>query len=181
MLLQLVPLAIAAALSTVTITATIFILIAESRRRSGLAFAVGTVIGTFAAVAIATVASQALPGRPRHHDALVAKLLFTIGLAMVVLGVVTLARRHRPRPTQQPGWINGLASLGAVPVLGVGLALNLRPKSLLLAAAAGLAISGAHLHFDDVVVLTLFYTALATCTVVAPIVATMLLPGRLVP
>ena len=180
-LLQLVPLAIAAALSTITITVTIFILIAESRNRSGSAFAVGTVLGTFTLVTIATVASQALPGRPRQHDALVEKLLVTVGIAMVLMGVVTLLRRHRPKPAKQAGWIHGLASVGTVPVLGVGLALNLRPKSLLLAAAAGLGISGARLRFEDNLVLTIFYTALATCTVVVPIVATMLMPGRVVP
>ncbi len=180
-LLQLVPLAIAAALSTITITVTIFILIAESRDRSGSAFAVGTVLGTFAVVTIATVAGQALPGRPRQHDVLVGKLLVTVGIAMVLMGVVTLARRHRPRPARRAGWTDGLASMGTVPVLGVGLALNLRPKSLLLATAAGLGISGARLRLEDNLVLAIFYTALATCTVVAPIVATMLLPGRLVP
>lgn len=179
--LELLPLVLAAALSTVTITATIFILISESRNRSGFAFAVGTIVGTFAAVTIATVASQALPGRARHHDALVEKLLVTVGIAMVLLGAVALARRHRPKPARQAGWLDGIASLGTVPVLGVGLALNLRPKSLLLATAAGLAISGAHLHVEDNFVLILFYTTLATCTVVAPIVATILLPDRLVP
>ena len=56
-LLQLVTLALAAALSTVPIAATIFILLSASRNRSGLAFLSGTVLGTFAALTLATVAS----------------------------------------------------------------------------------------------------------------------------
>ena len=61
-LLQLLPLALAAALSSVPITATIFILLSESRSRSGLAFLAGTVLGTFAALMLATVAG---PGSSR--------------------------------------------------------------------------------------------------------------------
>jgi hypothetical protein len=42
-LLQLIPLGLAAALSSVPITATIFILLSESRSRSGVGFLAGTV------------------------------------------------------------------------------------------------------------------------------------------
>ena len=66
-------------------------------------------------------------------------------------------------------------------MLGIGLALNLRPKAMLLAAAAGLAISGADLLFHDNLVLVVLYTAIATCTVVVPIVATILFPRRMEP
>src|SRR3954465_5598186 len=94
-LLQLIPLGVAAALGSVPITATIFVLLSESRTRSGLAFLAGTVLGTFAAVTLATVAGQALPGRPRQHEDLIGKLEVLVGVAMALLGVVTLLRRDR--------------------------------------------------------------------------------------
>jgi hypothetical protein len=180
-LVQLVPLALAAALSSVPITATIFILLSDSRTRSGLAFLAGTVFGTFAAITLATVVGQALPGRSRQHEALVGKLEVVVGVAMVLLGVVTLARRNRRGGGGGPGWLHGIGSVGTVPVLGIGLALNLRPKALLLAAAAGLAISGAHLRSDENLVLVVLYTAIATCTVVIPIVVTLLFPRQMEP
>lgn len=180
-LVQLVPLALAAALSSVPITATIFILLSDSRTRSGLAFLAGTTFGTFAALTLATVAGQALPGRTRQHEALVGRLEVVVGLAMVLLGVVTLARRKRRGGGGRPGWLDGIGSVGTVPVLGIGLALNLRPKALLLAAAAGLAISGAHLQSDENLVLLILYTAIATCTVVIPIVVTLLFPQEMEP
>ena len=181
-LVQLLPLALAAALSSVPISATIFILLSDSRTRSGLAFLAGTVFGTFAALTLATVAGQALPGRSRQHEALVSKLEVVVGVAMVLLGVVTLARRNRRGGGGGgPGWLHGIGSVGTVPVLGIGLALNLRPKALLLAAAAGLAISGAHLRSDENLVLVVSYTALATCTVVIPIVVTLLFPQQMEP
>jgi hypothetical protein len=180
-LLQLVPLALAAALSSVPITATIFILLSENRARPGLAFLAGTVIGTFAALSLATVAGQALPGRPHHHEVLVERLEVVVGTAMVVLGVATLARQPRAGKREGNRWLDGIASFGVLPVLGIGLALNLRPKAVLLVAAAGLAISGQHLAFEENLALVVLYTAVATCTVVLPIVATILFPTRMEP
>ena len=48
-------------------------------------------------------------------------------------------------------------------------------------AAAGLAISRAHLSLEEGAVLVLVYTAVATCTVVVPIVLTILLPHMMEP
>jgi len=180
-LVQLVPLALAAALSSVPITATIFILLSESRTSSGFAFLAGTVLGTFAALTLATVAGQALPGRPRQHADLVEGLEVVLGIVMVLLGVMTLAHRTRARGGRVPGWLDGIGSVGTVPVFGIGLALNLRPKSLLLAAAAGLSISGANLPADENLVLVVLYTAIASCTVVVPIVVTVLFPRQMEP
>src|SRR6187551_2753954 len=118
-LLQLLPLALAAALSSVPITATTFILLSGSRGRSGLAFLSGTVLGTLAAVSLATVVSQALPGRSRQHDALVGKLEVVIGMAIVLLGIYTLARRNRGGGGSGPGWLDGIGSFGVVPVFGL--------------------------------------------------------------
>ena len=66
-------------------------------------------------------------------------------------------------------------------MFGIGLALNLRPKALLLAVAAGLAIVGADLVFHNNLGLVVFYTAIATCTVGVPIVATILFPRWMEP
>jgi len=180
-LVHLVPLALAAALSSVPITATIFILLSESRIRSGLAFLAGTVLGTFAALTLATAAGQALPGRPRQHEVLVEALEVMLGIVMVLVGVVTLAHRTRAGGGRVPGWLDGIGSVGTVPVFGIGLALNLRPKALLLTAAAGLAISGAHLPSGESLVLVVLYTAIASCTVVVPIVVTILYPRQMEP
>ncbi len=179
-LFQVLPLALAAALSSVPISATIFILLSEGRTRSGLAFLVGTVIGTFVAITLVTALGQALPGRPRHHAELIGKVEIVLGLAMALLGVFTLLRGtaasgHGSR------WLNGVGSLGVLPVLGIGLALNLRPKAILLVAAAGLAISRAHLSLEEAAVLVVIYTAVATCTVVVPIVLTILMPHMMEP
>jgi len=66
-------------------------------------------------------------------------------------------------------------------VFGIGLALNLRPKAVLLVAAAGMAISRAALPSEENLVLVALYTAIATCTVVAPTVATIMFPQQMEP
>ena len=180
-LAQLIPLAAAAALSTVQVTATIFILLSERRSATTLPFLSGCVLGTAAGLTLATLAAQALPGRPRKLDALIGTLEILVGIALVVLGLVTLVRHARTSTSQPPSWMEGIGAFGPLPAFGIGIALNVRPKALLLFAAASLAISGAHLGVQDNLILISVYTAIATSTVVAPSLATIFFPTRMVP
>ena len=179
-LAQLISVALAAALSTVPTMATLFILLSDRRRATALPFLSGWVIGTAAGLTLATLATQALPGRPRQFASLIDNLEIVVGSALVVFGLITLIR-HTRTTSRRPSWIEGIGSLGALPAFGIGLALNLRPKALLLVAAAGLAISGAPPTVDDTVLLIAVYTAIATSTVVVPTLATVLSPDRMEP
>ena len=180
-LAQLIPLAVAAALSTVPITATIFILLSERRGTTALPFLSGWVLGTASGLTLVTLATQALPGRPRPLNSLIATLEILVGSALVVMGLATLVRHRRTSTIAQPRWIEGIGSFGPLPAFGIGLALNVRPKALLLFAAAGLAISGARLNVRDNLLLIAVYTAVSTSTVVAPTLATVFLPEKMEP
>jgi hypothetical protein len=181
-LAQLIPVALAAALSTVPITATLFILLSDRRRTTALPFLSGWVIGTASALVLATLAAQALPGRPRQFFSLVGNLEVLLGSALILFGLYTLLR-HRGAAPGGTGWLEGVGSVGPLPALGIGLALNLRPKALLLVAAAGLAISGAPPSVDDAdtLLLVVVYTAIATSTVLVPTLATVFFPDRMEP
>jgi len=180
-LAQLIPVAAAAALSTVPITAMIFILLSERRSATALPFLSGWVIGTAAGLTLATLAAQALPGRPRRLESLIGTLEILTGSALVLLGLVSIARRRRAPVNQRPSWIEGIGSFGPLPALGIGLALNVRPKALLLFTAASLAITGAKLSVEESLIAIIAYTVLATSTVVAPTLATVFLPDRMEP
>ena len=180
-LAQLIPVALAAALSTVPIMATLFILLSERRKVTALPFLSGWVIGTAAGLTIATAAAQSLPGRPRQSSSLIDNLEIVVGGAFVLFGVITLFRHSRGSTSKRPSRLEGIGSLGPLPAFGIGLALNLRPKALLLVAAAGLAISGAPPFVDDTLFLIAVYTAIATSTVVAPTLATVFFPDRMEP
>jgi hypothetical protein len=180
-LAQLIPLALAAALSTVPITAAIFILLSERRGATAVPFLSGWVLSTAAGLTLVTLAAHAIPGRPRQLNSLIGTLEILVGSALVVLGLVTLVRHTRPSTSQRPSWIEGIGSFGPLPAFGIGLALNVRPKALLLFAAASLAISGAHLNVPEILILIAVYTAIATSTVVAPTLATVFFPDRMEP
>ncbi len=180
-LLGLLPLALAAALSTVPVTAAIVILLSDRRRRAGAAFLAATLLGTLVVVALATLVGRALPGRTRQHDALIGQLEIVIGGVMVLIGVLTLVRQSRSHAPGGSGWLDDVGSLGVLPVFGIGLALCLRPKAGLLALAAGLAINRAALPLEENLVLLVVYTLVATSTVAVPIVATVLFPQQTVP
>ncbi len=178
---QLVPVAIAAALSTVPITATIFILLSERRSSIALPFLSGWVLGTAAGLTLAMLAAQALPSRPRQLGSLIGTLEVLVGSALIVMGLFTLVRHQRTAPSKRPSWIEGIGGFGALPALGIGLALNLRPKALLLFAAASLAITSANLSVNDTLIAIAVYTAIATSTVVVPTLATVFFPDWMEP
>jgi hypothetical protein len=71
--------------------------------------------------------------------------------------------------------------LGPMTAAGLGVVLNLRPKGLLVAIAAGLAITGARLRGSDAFLVAAIYLALASCTVTVPILVTLASPARMQP
>jgi hypothetical protein len=181
-LAQLLPLGLAAAVSTIPIMATILILVSERRDQSSMSYATGWVLGAAAFVSLATVAAQFLPeGKPRHRDTAIGVIEVVIGALLVLLGVVTLIRRRSDSAGQIPGWMSRVDSLDALPAFGLGLALNVRPKAFLLAVAAGLVLHTASLEPEGAVVGVAFFTIVATSTVVVPVVLTLLAPHKMQP
>ena len=179
---QLLPIAVAAALSTVPISITILVLLSPGRKKVALPFLIGIVLGAAAVLALATVAAQLLPdSRPRQPQTAIGVLEILIGAALVLLGARAILRRDQHGNGQLSKWVQAAGSFGAASSFGIGLALNLRPKGLLLSAAAGLTIHSAALAPDDSLLLIVAYTAIATSTVIAPILATLVSPDRMEP
>jgi cytochrome c biogenesis protein CcdA len=179
---SLLPLGVAAAVSTVPILVTILILLSKNRNRSALAYLIGWVVGTLVLVTVGTIAASSLPQpRPRQPDTIVGALEILVGVALAALGVLALRRHPERGGGQEPRWARAVGAFGAGRSLGLGLALNLRPKSVLLCAAAGLALDGANDGVEVTAVLAVVYTVIATSTVAVPIVATLISPTRMEP
>ena len=143
----LLPIAVAVAVSTVPIMATILILLSPKRNRSAIPFLIGWVVGMAAVVVVAGVRGQCPPDRifsraaegdryrsDRRRDC-------------------SARRRGDDLATGDPstsgagnGWLDRVERMGPVAALGFALALNLRPKALLLGAAAGLSVAGSSLR-----------------------------------
>ena len=179
---QLLPIAVAAALSTVPISITILVLLSPERKKVALPFLIGMVLGTAAVLTLAAVAAQLLPdSRARQPQTAIGVLEILIGAALVLLGARAILRRDQHGNGRLSKWVQAAGSFGAASSFGIGLALNLRPKGLLLSAAAGLTIHSAALGPEDTLLLIVAYTAIATSTVVAPILGTLVSPRRMEP
>lgn len=179
---QLLPIALAAAVSSIPITATILILVSDRRDEAALPYLLGLVLGAAVFLILATIVAQALPGgRDRDHQTAVGVLEILVGAALVLSGLVTLARQRSVRQSELPGWMSRLDELHAGPAFGLGLALNVRPKAVLLVVAAGLVLRRASLELRGTAVAMIFFLAVATSTVVTPIILTLMSPERMGP
>lgn len=178
---QLLPIAAAGAVSSVPITAMIMILLSPKRTVSAVPFLVGWVLGLATVVSLCALGAQAVPvSRFGRHDTALGVAEIIVGAALVAAAL--LVRRRMPAPSSGlPRWLGGIGSLGRWSSFGVALALNLRPKAILLAVAAGLVLRAAALPLGQSAVVIAVYTVIAASTVVVPITMTLISPGRMEP
>jgi Sap, sulfolipid-1-addressing protein len=178
----ILPLAVAAAVSSMPIVAVTVILLSPRRGESALPFLAGWILGCLAVLILWTLAAQAIPLHPRRRpETTIGVLEIIIGIGLVGLGLIALHRRTEGGSGPLPSWVNRIDTFGSVPAFGIGLALNVRPKALLLAAAASLVIRGENLGGAEGLVVIAVYTAIATSTVSVPTVLTLLFPERMEP
>lgn len=180
---QLLPVGLAAALSTVPITVLLAIMLSPRRGSAALPFVLGCVLGTALVVVAAYFLGQLLPApRPRQAKLAIAVLELLFGSALVALGIRAWRRRHRSTPgLRLPGWASSaLDSVSGAKAFGLGVIIEFRPKSALLACIVGLQLHTAGRE-PGPLVMTVIYVAIATSTVTVPVLLTALMPERMEP
>jgi Sap, sulfolipid-1-addressing protein len=178
----LLPIAVAVAFSSVPITVTILILLSPNKNSAALPFLVGWVIGAAAVITLSALGAQVIPDLPRRtQQKMIAILEIVIGSALIVLPLVDLRRRSRTDTAGLPRWLSAVDSFSPLVSFAVAIVLNFRPKGLLLGITAGLALHAAGLKIGETAALVAIYTAIATSTVVIPIIASFLAPQRVEP
>ena len=180
---HLLPFAVALALSAVPILATLFILLSPNRSRSAMPFLIGWVAGIFVVAALCTLVAQAVPAArsPRRPDTVIGALEIIIGAALIVLAIFSFRRARKRAATPIPNWLKSSGSLGPWSSLGLALVLNIRPKALLIAIAAGLTVRADADTLTDALIALAIYTVIAASTVAVPIIATIAAPERTEP
>lgn len=180
---HLVPIAIAAALSSVPIMATILILLSPKRTQSALPFLIGWLLGLAGVVTVCALGAQAIPTprSSRQPETAVGTAEILVGAGLIVIAVVAWVRARRNPTNAMPKWLNTVGSFGPWTSFGLALALNLRPKALLLAIAAGLALRGDQLSAAQSVIAIAIYTVVSASTVAVPIIVTLASPSRMEP
>jgi uncharacterized membrane protein YidH (DUF202 family) len=182
-IVPILPIALAAALSSVPLMASIFILLSPNRSRAALPFLVGWVVGIFVVLVVFTLLAQAVPTSrsPRRPDTVVAFLEILLGVAIIGVAAWSWVRsRNRTRETGT-NWLEKVDTFGPWSSLGLGFILNLRPKGLLLAGAAGLSIRTDAEAAPIALLAITIYTLIAASTVAAPVLATLVAPARMEP
>jgi hypothetical protein len=173
---HVLPIAVAVALSTVPIMATVILLLSPHRDRTAGPFLAGWVIGLVVVVTAFTLLAQTVP-KPRHPQLALAVGEIAIGLAIIILAAVSW-RRSGQTEVHAPRWLRAVGSLGPWSSFGFALALNVRPKAVLLAAATGLIIRADGLRVGEGAIVIGVYTVIAASTVAVPILATAMAPDR---
>lgn len=180
---QLLALSLALAFSTVPILAALLILLSPNRSRSAIPFLIGWMLGMFGIAALLTMAAQFVPASrlPRREDEAVGMLEIVVGAGLILLGLITLWLSRMRTEHRLPAWLKSVEKLGPWSSFGLAVVLNLRPKSLLVAAAAGLALRADASSTAEAVVALAVYTVVGASTVAVPIIATIATPTRMEP
>jgi hypothetical protein len=175
---QLLPLMLAVAFSSVPLMVTVTLLLAPNPFRSSLGFLIGWLLGMFIVTGLLSFGLLALPSSLSSQAELtVGTIEIVIGMGLGAYGVVLLARRSSRRPEAElPRWLRTVETLKPLPAVGLALALNIRPKAILLAAAAGLIIGTGALTAGDTAVVLGIFVVIGGSSVGVPVVLTLANP-----
>ncbi|HYI33253.1 MAG TPA: GAP family protein [Glaciibacter sp.] len=175
---HILPLALAVALSSVPIMATILILLSPNKNRSSVPFLIGWVLGIAATIVGFTLLAQVVPApSARRSQPAVGALLILIGLGLLIQAVIVW-RRDAREGSGIPKWLSAVGSLGPWQAFGLAFLMNLRPKAILLSAAAGLSLRADGLSVNEAWLIIGAYTVISASTVGFLIIGSRLRPQR---
>jgi len=153
--------------------AVLIMLISNRAKPGSIALAVCWVLGNTLAISLAVYFS-ALVATPRQGLDLGSEGVFTLllGIGLVVMGVLAhRGRRRSPDQDATPAWVNSVDQLSP---LGAGFVAftnaTTSPKNLALAISAGRFITNSGLRDPQMVMGALWYVAVASVSIVVPVI-----------
>lgn len=179
----ILPIALAVAISSVPIMATLVILLSPRAAQTALPFLIGWVLGLAAIVTLFTLGAQAIPSPriDRRPDTVIATIEILVGAALVVLAIIEWRHARKHPSDAMPKWLEKIDKLGPWSAFGIAFAMNARPKGLLLAIAAGLAIRAPDLSVGESAIVILIYTVIGASTVAVPVILALADPKGMQP
>ncbi len=176
---DMVPAALAVALSPFPIIAIVIVLSTPKARTNGPLFAVGWVLGL---VAVSTVVVLLLGNVGNDSDAstIVSVLRIILGAALLVMAAQQWSKRPKEgEEPKQPSWMASVERATPRRTLVLGLALaGANPKNLALTLAASASISRAGLEPTGTVIALAVFVAIGSCTVLGAVVYYLLAGDR---
>jgi len=171
---DLLPAAVAVALSPIPIVAVVLVLGSRHARSAGPAFAAGWITGL---AAVATVVVLVLPGGSASgEESGVAWLKLAIGVLFLVMAARQWQKRPREgREPELPGWMATIDTATAPKALLLGLGLSgANPKNLALTLAAAASIAESGLDAADEAIAVAVFVAIGSMTVAGAVLAHLL-------
>lgn len=176
-----VSLGLGVAVSPLPIVA-VFMILASSRATTGLWFLVGRVLALVVITALLAPFADAIDDAAGSTTpAAIARL--ALGVGLLVWGAVSLLTRPRvAQPAELPLWMRAIEALSGAGAFRIGFLVTVvNLKEVALTAAAGLMIGGAMLDAGSMIVAGAVFLAVATASVVLPLLARILLGDRITP
>lgn len=170
--------AVGVAISPVPVIAVILMLFSKAAKLNSLSFLAGWVVGLLAVATVVLVSGMASSdGAPSMASGWVKVL---IGVVFVALGVKQWSSRPGPGDTAStPAWMAKIDDFTAAKAFGAGVVLSgVNPKNLGLTIAAAATVGGSGLSTSDEYIVMVLYVLVASLTVAAPVVLTLILGSR---
>ena len=180
---ETLPLALAIAISPLSIVTVVLMLLSPRARRTSTGFLIGWVIGIAVPVMVFALVGGILPPRASPGGPDIARAVVQFVLAALMLLLAARVWRTRPKTDGEPTlprWMSAIDSLTFFRALGVGLLLSApRPKNLLVAAGAGVILGGAELSLSAAFAAGAVFVLCAVSTVLLPVAAFFVASERL--
>ena len=163
---DLLPSAIAVALSPIPIVGVVVVLGGQRARTAGPAFALGWIAGLLA-VSVIVVLLVGSGSDPDGDDPGVSWLKLGIGVLFVLMAAKQWTKRPKPgEEPETPGWMTTIDSVTAARAALLGAALSgANPKNLALTLTAAASIAEAGLDGTDTAIAIAVFVALGSVTV----------------
>ena len=170
LLTSLVSVAVAGAMSSVPVSVTIMILLSPTPRRRAVLFLCASVAGSVIVVGLSAAGLYLLPGRPRLDQvSLPAFLGILVGVGLTLYAAYLFFMEAPPSKGRMEKLRTRIEAARAWEFAILGLGMNLRPKAILLAVAAGTMIGVRGPPPIEAAMLVLAYAAVAQSAVILPI------------
>jgi threonine/homoserine/homoserine lactone efflux protein len=168
---DMLPLAVAIAISPIPVIAVILMLGTPRARTNGPAFAVGWILGLLVvSVIVLVVASGADEADSASADGV---NWFTLGFGVIFIVLAGRQWRSRPKPGEvavMPKWMDAIDSFTPAKSFGLGIVLSaVNPKNLVLTIAAAGSIAKAGLSSADAAIAVAVFVTIASLTVVGAV------------
>jgi threonine/homoserine/homoserine lactone efflux protein len=171
---DILPVAIAVAISPIPIIAMVLMLTSEKARSNGVAFLAGWLIGLFGLGVLVLLIADASGATDESGApaAWVGWLVLVLGLLAVLLGVRQW--RNRPAPGVEPPtpkWMAAIDQFTAVRSLAIGFVFAaVNPKNTTLTLAAAVSIAAAGLSMGDSIIVLAVFVLIGTIGLAVPLI-----------